>query len=199
MIKYIVSPVLAYALYENTKKDCNAAEVTDSNKGSQARNAICILYPDNNSGVNGVVSFHQENFSSETKIVANVRNLNANSLHGMHIHQYGDLTEGCKTAGSHFNPFNKTHGGPRDEERHVGDLGNLKTDEKGNGYMAITDRLITLFGENSIVGRSVVVHKLEDDLGRGGNEESKKTGNAGARLACGVIGLAAKFKNLPPQ
>lgn len=58
--------------------------------------------------------------------------------------------------------------------------------------------MISLFGENSVLGRSMVVHAKEDDLGRGGDEESKKTGNSGKRLACGVIGLSDKFKNLPP-
>jgi Cu-Zn family superoxide dismutase len=80
----------------------------------------------------------------------------------------------------------------------VGDLGNLKTNEEGFAYAAFTDHMVTLNGENSIIGRSVVVHEKEDDLGRGGNDESLKTGNSGKRLACGVIGLANSFKNLPP-
>jgi Cu-Zn family superoxide dismutase len=112
-------------------------------------------------------------------IIANVRNLNPNSLHGIHIHQYGDLSQGCKSAGPHFNPLNMPHGGLYDEQRHVGDLGNLKTNEEGFAYAAFTDTKVSLFGEHSVIGRSVVIHENEDDLGRGGNEESLKTGNSG--------------------
>ena len=173
------------------------SKCTDSNV-DVTRNAICILHPDGDSNTHGVVSFSQPDFSSPTKIVANVRGLNPNAFHGFHIHQFGDLTEGCKTAGPHFNPHGKNHGGPGDNERHVGDLGNLKTDSEGNAYQAFTDPLVTLHGEFSIIGRSVVVHKDTDDLGKGGKEDSLTTGHAGARVACGVIGLSDKFKNLPP-
>ncbi|KRX07326.1 Superoxide dismutase, copper/zinc binding domain [Pseudocohnilembus persalinus] len=170
--------------------------VQQDSRSSTTRNAICILYPDGNSGVKGIVSFQQDNATSPTKITANVRGLKPNSLHGFHIHQYGDLTEGCTSAGPHYNPENKTHGGPLDKERHVGDLGNLKTDEKGNAYVAMSDKFISLFGEYSVVGRSCVVHAGEDDLGKGGHELSKTTGNSGGRVACGTIGLAKEFKNL---
>ena len=54
----------------------------------------------------------------------------------------------------------------------------------------ISDSMISLTGENSIIGRTVVVHADVDDLGKGGHELSKTTGNAGARSACGVIGIA---------
>ena len=84
-----------------------------------------------------------------------------------------------------------THGGPDDEVRHVGDLGNVQSDAEGNGTYKAEDRLVQLFGAYSVVGRSCVLHADTDDLGKGGNEESLKTGNAGARIACGVIGLAA--------
>lgn len=174
-----------------------SSKTTDENL-STTRNAICILYPDNDSGVHGLVSFQQQNVVSPCNIIAHVRGLKPNSLHGFHIHEFGDLTEGCKSAGPHFNPYGKSHGGPLDKERHIGDLGNLKTDDLGVGYLATTDPYIKLFGDQSVIGRSVVVHADEDDLGRGSYPDSKTTGHSGARLACGTIGLSATFKNLSP-
>ena len=84
----------------------------------------------------------------------------------------------------------KTHAGPADEVRHVGDLGNLKAGEDGVAKLELEDPLVMIYGEFSVVGRSMVCHAKEDDLGKGGDEESLKTGNAGARVACGVIGLS---------
>ncbi len=90
----------------------------------------------------------------------------------------------------HFNPFGKTHGAPEDVERHVGDFGNIVANEQGIAALTFTDKVASLFGAHSIIGRTVVCHEKEDDLGRGGHEQSKTTGNAGGRLACGVIGIA---------
>ena len=74
------------------------------------------------------------------------------------------------------------------EERHVGDLGNVVANEEGIATYEREDQLITLYGAYSVLGRSCVVHEGEDDLGLGGHELSKTTGNAGGRVACGVIG-----------
>lgn len=84
----------------------------------------------------------------------------------------------------------RDHGAPSDFNRHTGDLGNIEANADGVATIDTTDKEIKLMGFHSIVGRSCLVHALEDDLGRGGNEESKKTGNAGARIGCGVIGVA---------
>lgn len=111
--------------------------------------------------------------------------------HGFHIHEFGDNTNGCTSAGPHFNPTGKTHGAPTAEERHVGDLGNVEADAGGVAKINLTDKQISLAGTNSILGRTVVIHADIDDLGIGGHELSKTTGNAGARLGCGVIGIKA--------
>uniref|UniRef100_C6TFH5 Superoxide dismutase [Cu-Zn] n=1 Tax=Glycine max TaxID=3847 RepID=C6TFH5_SOYBN len=82
-----------------------------------------------------------------------------------------------------------THGAPEDEVRHAGDLGNIVANTEGVAEATIVDNQIPLSGPNSVVGRALVVHELEDDLGKGGHELSLTTGNAGGRLACGVVGL----------
>lgn len=111
--------------------------------------------------------------------------------HGFHIHEFGDNTNGCTSAGPHFNPEKKEHGAPDAAIRHVGDLGNIEADASGSAKINITDKLISLHGVNSILGRTVVVHADVDDLGLGGHELSKTTGNAGGRIGCGVIGFAS--------
>lgn len=112
-------------------------------------------------------------------------------LHGFHIHALGDLEGGCTSATGHFNPMSRQHGAPTASNRHVGDLGNIQADAQGNARVDITDRGFSLFGPNSVLGRAFVLHSGRDDLGLGGNAESLKTGNAGSRLACGVIGIAS--------
>jgi len=146
--------------------------------------AVCIL--ENGDSVKGKVEFEQTGDS--VKVTGEVKGL-APGKHGFHVHEFGDYTGGCTSTGSHFNPFQKTHGAPEDEVRHVGDLGNITADADGVAKVDITDKLITLTGPNSIIGRAMVVHADVDDLGKGGHDLSLTTGNAGGRLACGVIGI----------
>jgi len=150
-----------------------------------AAKAVCVLKSDK---VNGVVNFVQE--GSSVKVTGSIDGL-APGQHGFHVHQFGDNTDGCTSAGPHFNVDGSTHGAPEDPkgERHAGDLGNVVADADGKANINISDSLISLCGDNSILGRTVVVHADVDDLGKGGHELSKATGNAGGRLACGVIGI----------
>ncbi|CAH1253106.1 SOD1 [Branchiostoma lanceolatum] len=93
--------------------------------------------------------------------------------------------------GAHYNPFGKNHGGPTDSDRHAGDLGNIMAGADGKAIVHVTSNLLSLSGPQSIIGRGVVVHADEDDLGKGDNEFSLTTGNAGERLAQGssLIGI----------
>lgn len=82
------------------------------------------------------------------------------------------------------------HGGPTDEIRHVGDLGNVKSNATGFVDTKFSDTVISLAGKRSILGRGIIVHEGKDDLGRTDHPDSLTTGNAGGRAACGVVGLA---------
>ncbi|XP_068633259.1 superoxide dismutase [Cu-Zn]-like [Battus philenor] len=110
--------------------------------------------------------------------------------YGFHVHELGD-TSTCDATGAHFDPDDNTHGGRNHTVRHVGDLGNVKFVGNENAVAVInfTDSVISLRGRNNIIGRALVLHEQEDDLGLGENPGSLNTGNAGPRVACGVIGI----------
>ena len=167
------------------------------------------------SKVAGTVTFEQQAEAAPTTVSWNISGHDANAQRAFHVHQFGDNTNGCTSAGPHcafillfspspiialhtcanfkrkkVNPHGKPHGSPEDTDRHVGDLGNFATDAQGNAVGSKKDSFVRLFGAESVLGRTLVVHAGTDDLGKGGNDESLKTGNAGGRPACGVIGIA---------
>ena len=146
-------------------------------------------------GINGDVIFYQQ-LDDTVLININLSGLPKNAKLGFHIHEAGDITDGCKSACSHFNPFNSIHGGPNSINRHVGDLGNIITDQNGICKMKFTDHMIKLDDSiSNIIGRSIVIHEKTDDLGKEKNKESLKTGNAGNRIACSVIGYSKMMFN----
>ena len=109
--------------------------------------------------------------------------------HGLHIHANGDCrAPDASSAGEHFSPDDDPHGSPRDlpGEHHVGDLGNIVADEDGAAEVVTEDPEIRLSGPESVVGKAVIVHAERDDL------ESQPSGDAGARVGCGVIRMAAQ-------
>ena len=101
--------------------------------------------------------------------------------HGFHVHEFGDCSHEGEAAGGHFNPTKRKHGGPTDEDRHVGDFGNVTADANGKATYDRIDKVITLSGENSIVGHSIVIHADRDDY------TSQPSGNSGKRIGCGII------------
>ncbi len=143
--------------------------------------AVCVLQPTQGNTVTGTIIFTKTD--GGVKVVADLQGL-SKGKHGIHIHECGDCTAADGTsAGGHFNPMSKSHGAPTDAVRHAGDMGNIEADESGKAHLEYTDNTISLEGESSIIGRSVIIHKNEDDL------KTQPTGNAGPRVACGVIGI----------
>lgn len=151
--------------------------------------ALAVLDSDS---VQGLVLFEQPCACRPVRVTFSV-NGPANQIHAVHIHEWGDLTKGCDSLGPHYNPTQTTHGSlfVPDRPRHAGDLiNNLTFDARGRFEFVYDDDLLTLFGNDSIYGRSVVIHAEEDDLGLGRGKlrtESLKTGNAGKRIACAII------------
>lgn len=112
--------------------------------------------------------------------------------HGISINVYGDLSDGATSCGDIFNPFGQSHGLPGDENRKVGSLGNITAGDDGKAIVEIEDTLVKLLGPHSVIGRSMIVYAAEDDGGRGGHENSLTTGNAGPRVAAGLVGIGAQ-------
>ncbi|KAI8928644.1 superoxide-dismutase [Entophlyctis helioformis] len=148
--------------------------------------AVCVIKGD--STATGTVTLTQDTEASPVSITLNLAGLTPGK-HGFHIHEFGDNTNGCISAGGHFNPNGATHGAPEDSVRHVGDLGNIVAAADGTAKATITDPHVKLIGIHSVIGRTIVLHADEDDLGKTTHELSKTTGNAGGRIACGVIGI----------
>lgn len=155
---------------------------------SKPISAIAVF---NGPTIKGQVTFTEVPSQGEVRIDVSLTGLKKNSLHGFHVHESGDLSDKCESMCAHFNPYGKNHGCPGKKERHVGDLGNLETDSKGNAMYTYFDNCIKLRGSKSnIIGRGLIIHADPDDCGDGGMPDSLKTGHAGKRIACAVIGYA---------
>lgn len=144
--------------------------------------AVAVLHPTVGSNAKGMVMFTQE--ASGVRVVAVFEGVPA-GVHGFHIHEFGDCSSADgAAAGGHFNPQSMEHAGPMIEKRHVGDLGNVTADDSGKAQLNYVDKQLAFSGPNSIIGRGVILHAQPDDL------KTQPTGAAGARIACGVIGVA---------
>ena len=155
----------------------------DEHKDEQVNKAICVLVPTAGNKASGIVTFTQA--GGKVKIVADVAGLTASAKHAIHVHEFGDVTKPDGTgAGGHYNPEGHEHALPHKAMRHAGDLGNLTADADGRARYEITVDNVTINGhKNPILGRAIIVHAKADDGGQ-------PVGNAGARIAQGVIGIA---------
>jgi Cu-Zn family superoxide dismutase len=141
------------------------------------------LMPTKDATARGEVTFTPEEADGKKgiRVTASFTGLQMGE-HGFHIHERGDCSApDASSAGGHFNPATKPHAARDAAERHVGDLGNLKADPYGMARANFVDGMLALDGPNSIVGKAVIIHQNADDF------TTQPTGNAGGRLACGVI------------
>ena len=170
---------------KKTSKTLKYSKLPSEKKG------IVVIEP-NPENITGIITF-DELPGKNVRIRYDIHGM-SDGLHGFHIHQFGDLTNGCISAGPHFNPFHHRHGGPASDNlnRHLGDLGNILSKNKIAKGVIDAPNITLKTGKTSILGRMVVIHEREDDLGKGkgkSRKESLITGNAGPRIACGIIGL----------
>ncbi len=158
-------------------KDSTAT--ADAPTGKTRESGIAVLSPGANGKVRGTVTFREE--TEGVRVTASIEGL-APGLHGFHIHEKGDCSAAdFSSAGPHFNPTAGMHGSPTDPQHHSGDFGNIEANAQGVARYERVFGWLTFKGTNSIIGHAVIVHEKADDL------KSQPAGNAGARLACGVI------------
>jgi Cu-Zn family superoxide dismutase len=156
---------------------------TPREKPSTPLKAVAVLHPTGANKLGGTVTFTE--VADGVQVQAAITGLTPGS-HGFHVHEFGDCSAAdASSAGAHFNPTKQPHAGPDATARHVGDMGNIEADASGNAKLDYVDHHISLTNdERSVLGRSVIVHEKADDL------KSQPAGDAGARIACGVIGIA---------
>jgi Cu-Zn family superoxide dismutase len=182
MKTFIVAAVaalpLAAAAGAQTAKPADAMQKT----APGAARAVAVLRSADTGKVEGTIWF--EPSGSNVAVKARITGLTPGT-HGFHVHEFGDCSAADFTsAGGHFNPMTQPHGAPTANMRHVGDLGNIEAGADGTATIDLKDAQLALSGMHGIVGRAVIVHAKADDL------KTQPTGDAGGRLACGVIGIA---------
>jgi superoxide dismutase, Cu-Zn family len=149
---------------------------------SMMKKAVAVITLTKGNSVHGIVTF--EAGEKGVRVVVNLSGLKPGT-HGFHVHEFGDISsDDGSSAGGHFNPTGMPHSMPMGTQRHAGDMGNIEADEQGNAHLDYIDPVMKLDGPNSIIGHAVIIHAKEDDF------KTQPTGNAGARIGNGVIGIA---------
>ncbi|GAB1406673.1 superoxide dismutase family protein [Thermomonas brevis] len=160
----------------------SASAATPAAAVSTAKEAVVRLSPASGSLVSGTLNLRP--MGDGVHITGEVGGLKAGGSHGFHIHEKGDCSAAdASSAGGHFNPTAQPHGRAGQGAHHAGDADNLAADGKGVAKVNAHQSGVTLGGgaANDIAGRAVIVHAQPDDYA------SQPTGNAGGRIACGII------------
>ena len=147
--------------------------------GLRAQEASAVLQPTKGNSVRGTIRLMT--LGNGVHFTGTVAGLTPGKR-GFHVHENGDCSApDGSSAGGHFNPGRRAHGAPEAFEHHAGDLGNIEADASGVANVNIHASGISLgTGAASVLGKAIIVHASPDDF-------SQPTGNAGGRLACGII------------
>lgn len=146
---------------------------------SAGPSATATLASTSGSSAVGTVHFQQQS-DGAVEVHVDLTGVPAGT-HGFHVHDKGSCADNGNAAGGHFNPMSAPHAAPDAASHHAGDFGNVTADEKGEVHTVFTTRSITVApGAMSVIGHAVVLHANADDL------TTQPSGNAGARIACGV-------------
>jgi Cu-Zn family superoxide dismutase len=150
-------------------------------RSSRGPMATATLQPSEGQTAKGTVHF--QDTADGTEVIVDLTGVPPGT-HGFHVHEKGDCGNNGQNAGGHFNPTGMVHGAPDAVSHHAGDFGNVTTEPNGEVHTRFTTRSVTVKeGTSSAIGHAVVLHASPDDL------VSQPTGNAGARIACGVVTL----------
>jgi superoxide dismutase, Cu-Zn family len=153
-------------------------EVKVENK--KISNAISHLHSSSLKKLEGSIRF--ESLKEEIKVSVDLAGLEPNKKLGFHVHENG-FCEGptYESAGGHLNPYHQKHGRPEGKARHLGDMGNIVTNSEGKAKQIILLPKTESQDLNLLISRSIIIHKNKD------NFKSQPSGNAGDRIACGLI------------
>jgi Cu-Zn family superoxide dismutase len=147
---------------------------------STGPSASAMLSPTSGSSASGTVTLDELGDGS-VRVTVDLSNVPP-GVHGFHIHDKGDCGDNGNAAGGHYNPTTTAHGAPAADPHHAGDFGNVTADSNGRVQTKFNTRSVTVTaGPASAVGHAVILHANPDDL------VTQPTGNAGARIACGVV------------
>lgn len=172
--------------YAHGEQPVADAAASGSAVAAGAVSAHVVLKPTTGNAASGELSLVDED--GGVRITGRITGLKPGTEHGFHIHETGDCSAPDATsAGGHFNPSNQPHGHAGPGPHHAGDIPNQRADASGVASVDVLVDGIQVGGgaATDVIGRAVIVHAQPDDY------KSQPSGNAGARIACGVIASGA--------